>query len=75
MEEERVYTSLELANEITNRIQEKREYRDFEVEEGMRPNYFRDSVEWFILEDFCLPRYRRGSLENLGLDAGFLWQH
>ena len=67
MEEERVYTSLELANEITNRIKEKGEYRDFEVEEGMRPNYFRDSVEWFILEDFCLPRYRRGSLENLGL--------
>ncbi len=67
LEEDRAYTSDELAGEIAERIREKGEYRDFEVENAMRPNYFKDSVEWFLLEDFFMPRYRRGSLENLGL--------
>ena len=67
LEEGRAYTSDELAGEIAERIREQGEYRDFEVENSMRPDYFKDSVEWFLLEDFFMPRYRRGSLENLGL--------
>lgn len=67
LKDDQLLTIEDAADEIIRKIEECGEIKTFEVEEGQRLNYFRDSVEWFMIEEFCHQQFRRGSLETLGL--------
>ncbi|MGC9384750.1 MAG: DEAD/DEAH box helicase [Kosmotogaceae bacterium] len=57
----------DIAYDISKIMRESGEEKQFEVENAKQRDYFRDSIEWFLIEEFCMSRYKTGSLENLGL--------
>ncbi|MCD6449259.1 MAG: DEAD/DEAH box helicase [Thermotogaceae bacterium] len=67
LKDDQLFTIERAADEIIRKIRENGEIKAFEVEEGKEFDYFRDSVEWFMIEEFCHRQFRRSSLETLGL--------